>query len=345
MKHTYCLVLNDGQIVMKPIAASYGNNHSILLHIKERGILIQVVTGAEKLPEIILNDEDGLFSDTIRKALLIYLIRYGKSLSVTKAVLSRDGSETNLYEKRPSASPLIFSMVEGKLRIPFTEKWRDNECETLIASTSRTAYDGRFNALHSLTIAKSDRYESERLLYYWMAVNGLYNYVASQEKDNINQDAYRNLMRNDKQKQEKLLSCYGYNLFMVGGSSRNERNSNEKKARNTVVSVLKQISLAEIDAFCEACLNSDTDNPYVRQILGIVCKYGNGINGVAAEEMICPFMVIWLPYKLRCESFHAERCLPTICFRNDRNLNALRVINCLLDRFLTEELFRWFVKK
>ena len=52
-------------------------------------------------------------------------------------------------------------------------------------------------------------------------------------------------------------------------------------------------------------------------------------------------MVIWVPYKLRCASFHGESSLPTFCYQQDAELRVIRVVNRLLDGFLTTELVKW----
>ena len=176
-----------------------------------------------------------------------------------------------------------------------------------------------------------------------MAVNGLYNYAASFEKNKLSEGAYRSLMRNDRHKQEKLLYRYGFSYFSAYGANP-ERDKNEKKAKTSAIAVLKRIPSAEIDCFCNACLHNETGNIYIQEILEIIRRYGNEKDPDKSEQLIFPFMVIWLPYKVRCDSFHAEKCIPAICFRHDEELNALRVINRLLDRFLTEELLKWFIE-
>lgn len=53
---------------------------------------------------------------------------------------------------------------------------------------------------------------------------------------------------------------------------------------------------------------------------------------------------MWVPYKLRCASSHGENSLPTFCYRQDDELQVIRVVNRLLDAFLTAELVKWLEK-
>ena len=51
-------------------------------------------------------------------------------------------------------------------------------------------------------------------------------------------------------------------------------------------------------------------------------------------------MVMWFPYQLCCSTFHSDKAVPTFCFAADDRLKVLRVVNQLLDLFLTEKLPR-----
>ena len=92
--------------------------------------------------------------------------------------------------------------------------------------------------------------------------------------------------------------------------------------------------------FCRACLASDSSNEYVRRIQAGIARM-NERYGYDEEYAILPLMLIWLPYQLRCGSFHGENALPTFCYWNDSIVRELSVINALLDMFLTEQLPLW----
>jgi hypothetical protein len=65
--------------------AAFGRNRDISLHVCEDGILIVAYSTADKTADDILYGNDLLFTDAVRKALLIYAIRYGKYIGITSA--------------------------------------------------------------------------------------------------------------------------------------------------------------------------------------------------------------------------------------------------------------------
>ena len=342
LKHTYSLALNKGQLVAKPVAATFGNNRAIDLHIRQTGILIEVRTSAVKSPESILYGEDNLFADMTRKALLLYLIRYGKCLDIRSASVQVNGVEQALFTRKAGDPPLVYSLVEGRLRLPFTEAWQNPCVERVIATKSKSAYDGRFVALHALMTAKSDRYEIERFTYYWMAMNALYNYTASLGEPLMppTSKGKRQDIGNETKKQAFFLRCLQHEpCVLPEGIPKDMRSRHERHLMWSAKAVLKRIPEEEIDDFCAACLAEDSENPWVRQIQQAM---RNEKLEYDYPFSVFSFMVIWVPYKLRCASFHGESSLPTFCYQQDAELRVIRVVNRLLDRFLTE-LVRWMM--
>lgn len=331
-KHNYVLVFNHCEPVKSPIVAAFGRSKGIMLHIRENGVLISVQTIAEKNTHEILNGEDNLFTDAVRKALTIYTIRYGRFLDIKKAKVSVDGQLKDTFIRSILDPPLIYSLSKGKLRAPFNLAWSKHSVYNTIASVSKSGYDGRFTAMHALLAAKSDRYEIERFTYYWMAMNGLYGYVARQGRLLLDEKAL-----NAEYKEIAFLArCYGHEPCQ----GKNGDNLPRKHVRQIywhTAAVMKHIPMAEIDSFCTACMKEDLTNRYLKTILdGLIvedCNYSN----YSAFSL----MLLLIPYRIRCEAFHAGNALPTFCYKDDAELQVLRVVNCLLDNFLTQELAFW----
>ena len=342
MKHTYSLYLNDAAPVKKPVEGSFGNNHTVRLHIRHAGILIIATSGgAEKKPEDVLHGDDDLFADAIRKALLIYLMRYGKCLSIRTASVLVNGTEQATYRRGPGDPPLIYSLVEGNLRRAFTKSWQSKSVEQAIATRSKSAYDGRHIALNALLVAKSDRYEIERFTFYWMAMNALYNFTASMGEPLLppTSKGKKQTIDGDKPGQAFLLRCLGYEpCDLPDGVPKEVKQKHINQMIWSTKAVLKRIPENEIDGFYAACLAGDETNLYVGQIR-------RAMRGKAGDFCydfaIFPFMVVWFPYKLRCASFHGDKSLPTFCYAADGELHVIRVVNRLLDIFLTSELVKW----
>lgn len=336
-KHQYQLNLNKGKQIKKPVLASFGNNRSIELHITKDGILISVWTTANKRAHDILNGQDDLFADAVRKALLIYVIRYSCFLDVTSVCAVVDGIIRSSFSRTRQDEPLIYSLNNGKLTRLFGLEWRKAGIEAVIAKTSKSKYDGRFNALHALVAAKSNRYEAERLVHYWMAMNGLYNYAASLGNAILPKTSKgSNCLTGDKTNYVFLGRCYGHEPCAPSPAVQLP-GSHKYPIKWKADSVLKRIPPENINDFCFACIAEDRENEHVKKLL----------DNLRTEEFdyssqsIFSIMVLLVPYMHRCETFHGEKSLPTFCYRDDGELKALHVINEILDSFLTAELAKW----
>ena len=141
-KHSYELSLNSGHKVRNPIVSSFGQNYNIILHVSKDGILIVVYTSAGKTANDILYGNDLLFADAVRKALLIYTIRYNKYILIRYAEVKIDSEMQASYNAKGN-NPLVYSLNDGKLRLSFGDLWVKSDIESAIAKTSKYAYDGR----------------------------------------------------------------------------------------------------------------------------------------------------------------------------------------------------------
>ena len=282
-----------------------------------------------------------MFADVVKKALLLYLLRYGRNLDIRYAAVIADGKAASVYKRKESGTPLVFALTEGRLRIPFSEEWRSRSIEKAIATRSKSTFDGRFSALHALLVAKSDRYEIERFVYYWMSMNGLYAFAAKQGEPllPLTKKGKTQTIGTDAAEQAFFLRTLGLEPCNLDYSlDKKTRMNQERHILWSATAALKRIPEGEIDSFCEACLKEDMGNNYVQSLR----------KALKNEELqfdydfpVKSFAFIWLPYKVRCASFHSESKLPTFCYSHDSALRVIRVLNRLLDSFLTRELPKW----
>lgn len=339
MKHTYELYINAAKPVAKPLITSYGATKGIELHLRRSGVRIVVRTAAQKNGSDVLHGEDNLFSDLIKKAMILHLTRYSCGLVVHHAAFLIDGKVSETITCTKATQPFIYSLVGDKLRLPFSVAWRQATVERAIVTTPKSSYDTRFNALHALLIAKSDRYESERFTYYWMSMNGLYSHLASLKLRSADlSKTQRDKLNQEWRQQELFLHSYGHELCNFAAQTKEGRNLNERMVRRSAVAVLKRIPQEEIHDFCIACLNGDEQNTHMQKLRKAM---KNEKLGYDYHFDIFSFMLMWLPYKLRCDSFHNDVAVPTFSFADDPSIRVLRVVNHLLDLFLTQETPRW----
>lgn len=335
-KHCYELCLNYGHQVRNIITASFGRNRDITLHVSRDGILIIAYTSAVKAAPDILHGKDPLFADAVRKALLIYAIRYDKYLTIRSSEVRIDSERQAAYSTKGN-EPLIYSLSEGKLRLPFGVLWNDPNVESAVAKTSKSAYDGRYSALHALLAAKSDRYEIERFTYYWMAMNGLYGYIAERGRKLLPRKYKKSkALANECAELGFLARCCGHEPCAdLNGDGLPQ--AHRQQIRWHISAVLKRIKADEIDEFCTACLTEGTRNEYLSAIMDGMTTKDYDYHEIPSWSL----MLTGYPYWVRCESFHADSALPTFCYADDGEVKALRVVNRLLDRFLTAELPGW----
>ncbi len=339
MKNHYELSLNSGRKTAKPVIASFGRNKNVRIHLTAGGAVIEADSSGFKDANIVLAGEDPMFSDIIRKTLLLYVLRYERHLNIKRAVFLVNGESTGSYDIKTEGKLLVYCMHQGKLRIPFGNEWKKETVTSKIASTSKSSYGYLFSALHALLAAKSDHFESERFTYYWMAMNAIYTWYYEQNKPNT-----KNRGRpGEEDKQSLLAHQYGYETTRLdlGQIPREEKEKRKKRILDRIRAVLKRIPETDIEDFCIACMENKQENLYVQQILA---GLKDNENGYDYSMPIFPLMLFWVPYQIRCASFHAEAALPTYCFEKDRDLQVIRVVNRLLDRFLTEQLPKWIVE-
>ena len=335
-KHCYELCLNNGRQIRNQTAASFGQNRDITLHVSKDGILIIAHTSAVKAALEILYGKDLLFADAVRKALLIYAIRYNKYFTIRNAEVRIDSVRQASYSAKGN-EPLVYSLSEGKLRLSFNALWNDPSVESAVAKTSKSACDGRYSSLHALLAAKSDRYEIERFTYYWMAMNGLYGYIAERGRKLLpGKHTKSKALSSECAELGFLARCCGHEPCADPNGSGLPQ-EHRQQIRWHISAVLKRIKVDEIDDFCNACLTEDTRNGYLSAIRAGMATDDYDYREIPSWSL----MLTGYPYWIRCESFHANSALPTFCYADDAEVKVLRVVNRLLDCFLTTELPGW----
>ena len=202
--------------------------------------MIVAYSTADKTADDILYGNDLLFTDAVRKALLIYAIRYGKYIGITSAEVRIDSERQAAYSTKGN-EPLIYSLCEGKLRLPFGGLWKDPDVESSIAKPARI---WRLSAsLHALLAAKSDRYEIERFTFYWMAMNGLYGYVGGRCREHFTEKARKGRpTHNECTELGFLARCCGHEPCAVPNGDNMPR-AHTRQIRWHISAILKRIRL------------------------------------------------------------------------------------------------------
>ena len=328
MKHVYQLIINGGKPTKVPYVYQYGNTKDILFSIKSNNALISFTQSADRLPEKVRSGEDGICSDAIKKAMLIHLILYAKPLTIRKLTLVKDDEETVIYDKAEKGM-LVFSMVEQPLDHPLPASWHNKTLIETILNTPKSKYDGRNNALVALLIGKAKHYLSEKSMYLWMAMNGLYGFLAQE----ANRNAVSNKRKIKKEWQEQDLLC------IVSGISLTSENLTEEKRRELTqraISWLKRCD--ETPEQLHQLLSSNEITSCFQEIKDKLKDYQLNM-GVEA------FLSIWLPYRIRCNYFHADNAIPLFSYAEDKMLKVLAYTNHFVEQFVEEHLPQWLYSR
>ena len=233
--------------------------------------------------------------------------------------MSADGHVVNVYEKDRN-KPLIYSLINEKLDHPLPQQWKSREVLSTILNTTKSSYDGRNNALVSLLIAKAKPYESEKAMYFWMSMNGLYGFLTQE----ANQHAINSKSRISSETEGQELLCLVTGIDGIKSSlSRDEKNS----LRWDAISILKKTELSPAELF-DSVKENDQSNPTVTKLTALLERY-------QLNTGLYTFLSIWLPYQIRCNYFHTDNAVPLFLYADEPLIKALRYTNYFVEQFRT----------
>lgn len=168
------MIINHGYEARKVYTYAFGQTRNIQMHLHSGSALIIFSQSSVHQPEVLRTCRDIFCSDAIKKAMLVHLMIYAKPLSIRTLQLSVNGQIADVYVAQEEPLPLVYSMINRELDHPLPARWKSDEIIHTVLNSAKSTYDGRHNALIALLIAKSKIYRSEKAMYLWMAMNGLY---------------------------------------------------------------------------------------------------------------------------------------------------------------------------
>ncbi len=325
-KHEYVITLNAGDYHTKPVVYDYGRNKGLELYVSSKGVQIRFETRRLKEEKALVEYADKLLQDAIRKSLVLYALHTGCPMDIGVMLISVDNAQPVICMPSLEQNSPIYSMLREFLH-PIHPIWDNHEIFTTLCRFTKTSEknDSRVAALYSLLLSKTKHYEIERFIYMWMAVNGLYSYVAQQANLHmpLTQKGKQRQLKSEEDKIRFLALYTGmrYDCFIPSAKEK------------------KLIREAEI-RFSDMAVWTDesTRNTAVSEVA----------NKVLEEELPMDeqaFLTLWLPYKLRCKYFHAEQPVPMICFRDEYLLRVIGKLNDVIETFIDTELPRWLGKE
>lgn len=311
----YVIKSEGGSKSGNPITYEYGRTQ-ITMNLSSQGFYISY-----ERPEVENLLKENIVRDAIRKAELLYALKYSKTLSYSRIDALINEEDVCLLDTDGGDAPLTYTMYTGRLRSPMAKAWRTKGVLESIANTAKSNYDRRHAALFALIMAKSKMYETEKFMYLWMSMNAMYGYLAS--------------IRGGKglnESQQMTLIASIYSAKYAGGLK-----ENRDKIRGATMGFLEKLTSDELTELLVA-IHKNNWNEEVLQEVKVI------LDELFGAKKIDPlaFFLLWLPYQIRCKYFHGEKAIPMISFSDERPLTVLKFVNGMLESFLDNELVRWF---
>lgn len=264
-----------------------------------------------------LSGNSYLFPDSLKKALLLYLLKYGKALMIKSMTVKIDNAEVTevFYEK---AKPLIYSMINGDLQRNIPKDFSSDGVFNYLLKTPKSSYKMDIAALFAFLCSKSKEYETERFIYLWTSFNGMYNYLYDLASDEI---------KKSKQENQKIRFILKYFNMKEATIS----NADKNRLANEVISILKSVKAEHIDR------NFIETTGVKNKIEAVLNKSSGEKYEITAYE----YLIVHLAYHFRCKFIHGSKPVILFSYCDDNELHVLKIINDLLEEFIDDNLPHW----
>lgn len=310
---------------------SFSNTSNIQISVSRRSFSIEVEQTVLKNPSEILTS--ALFRDAIKKAVLIQMIKYNQ-ISEGDLYVEINGENYCIYEDNAdSQEQLLYSMCGKKLLRKMADNWTEASIQRLL-NTTKSKADRLDAALDAFLISKSKKYETERFVYLWMVMNGLYGFVGEEASEYIND-------KNTKKWLSRDVGQIKFFAMLLNYQYRGRFKDNGKMITKKLELLLAKLTDEPMEQIVKAVKRDDCTCDFVKNMHSIFVEEG------CEDGKMHPYMalLLFLPYKMRCRYFHAERPVAMICFENEHPIPVLKILNAFIEDFLDSCLSRWFDKK
>lgn len=317
MKHTHILLINRLGKDTVEYKYDFGSTKGIKMTLSEKGISISAELNKVYNEKEMLSGNSYLFPDSLKKALLLYLLKYGKALMIKSMTVKIDNAEVTevFYEK---AKPLIYSMINGDLQRNIPKDFSSDGVFNYLLKTPKSSYKMDIAALFAFLCSKSKEYETERFIYLWTSFNGMYNYLYDLASDEI---------KKSKQENQKIRFILKYFNMKEATIS----NADKNRLANEVISILKSVKAEHID-------RNFIETTGVKNKIEAVL---NKSSGEKYEIIAYEYLIVHLAYHFRCKFIHGSKPVILFSYCDDNELHVLKIINDLLEEFIDDNLPHW----
>ncbi len=286
-----------------------GRTKGVEIAVSKNRLRVSAFLSTASRAEDMLTARTLVLSKALKRAMILHILRYNEPVSAKTYTCRSGGSTAVINEAR--SEPVMYSMVSGRLLRNVSPEWKK---ERYLKGFARCDDQNLAAAVGALLISKTKLYETERFLYLWMAINGMYNFY------------FENFFKSNDRKESDILRRFA-NLYGFGPVM------NEKIAPYSKAKADSVIFRRSADVFLSEIKQNDSGSS-----LDLLRTLGVRDSGFSAYG----YYLLKHCYKYRCDMFHANRQVKLLSFAEEAEIIALRTLSSLLEEFLDNNLHRWF---
>ena len=315
-KYSYEIIINKVPKRCKEFTYDYSatKGKGIKIRIAQNAIHICANISKLYISDKVVTVTNHIFSDAIKKALLLHIILYSKTICIKSMSVCIDGQIYDIPISGDKIEPPIYSLILDELVSEVPASWQNQNFINKILSSSPSNQDSRWNAVFSTLCAKNKSFEIERFIYLWMAFNGIYGYFSP--KINLCKlTPLRNI--SEATELEWFIQLHAWGAEHIPRQQ-------SKRIADEVIAIIRKIDVNKIKSSYDL---SDELKSSIEKVL--VDPNGNKYNISAYGYLLVSFA-----YYFRCNVFHADKPLPLFCYADEAVLKCLHLINVLLEEFI-----------
>lgn len=301
---------------------SFGSTTGIELLLSESGFSISVEYSKELHKKEMLSEESSLFADGIRKALLLYLLKYSKPLKIHSFSVRIDDLKES-EKVLDGANPPIYSMIDSKLLRKVPEAFSSDTMFSFLLHTPKSKYDRRIASLFAWLFSKSKVYETERFLYLWTSLNGMYGWLAECIASTNHEGPYR----------KEHVQISGLLQFLSAGEKGINGDKDKARIAKSVIALLKRYNADQVNR--EYVQSGDLGNKIEKRLVKEESDERYQLTAYG-------YLLTQLAYYFRCKLVHGDKPVLLFSYAENSELHALQIINNLLEEFIEANLANWF---
>lgn len=316
-KHKHILIINYVSKNTETYLYNFGSTKNVEIRISQNGFSISAELTKLYDKSEMVSGNSYLFPDAIKKAMLLYLLKYSKCIDIKSITVRID----DIKETIPitNDNKLVFSLVDSSLVRSLPSSFYSKDIVQYVLNTTKSKYDKRTASLFAFIYSKSKIFETERFIYLWTAFNGMYSWLSEYIAKANNVDRYR-------KEYKQIIGIQKY--FEIG--SETIKDNDKSNIAHKVISILTDNSVH--------ATKQDNFSIIQNKINDVLKKQDGSQYNLSAYG----YLLTQLTYYFRCKIVHGSKPIILFTFSDETEVHCLKILNRLLEEFIENNLHLWF---